>query len=62
MIRSTSEKSKARRPARRLLAAARARVAAAFRKLAHGVDPRTAGARTRSFYRSSGMAWSRNLG
>jgi hypothetical protein len=61
MIRSHFEAGKARRSAKRMLASARARVAAAFRKLAHGVDARTAGDRTRSFYRSSGMAWSRSL-
>ncbi|HKU84928.1 MAG TPA: hypothetical protein VJV77_01175 [Casimicrobiaceae bacterium] len=61
MIRSKSETAKPDRSAKRMLAAARARVAAAFRKLAHGVDPHTAGDRTRRFYRSSGMAWSRSL-
>ena len=60
MIRRNLHENRAGHP-RRLLVAARARVAAAFRKLAHGVDPRTAGARTRNFYRSSGMAWSRSL-
>ena len=62
MIRSKFQSVQARRSAKRMLAAARARVAAAFRKLAHGVDPHTASDRTRRFYRSSGMAWSRNLG
>ena len=61
MIRSKFETAGPNRSAKRMLAAARARVAAAFRKLAHGVDPHTAGDRTRSFYRSSGMAWSRSL-
>ena len=61
MIRSHFQAGKANRSAKRMLASARARVAAAFRKLAHGVDARTAGDRTRSFYRSSGMAWSRSL-
>ena len=62
MIRSKFQTTKPSHSAKRMLAAARARVAAAFRKLAHGVDPRTAGERTRGFYRSSGMAWSRRLG
>ena len=61
MIRSKFKTTKPNRSAKRMLAAARARVAAAFRKLAHGVDPYTAGERTRRFYRSSGMAWSRSL-
>ena len=61
MIRSQFEAGKARRSAKRMFAAVRARVAAAFRKLAHGVDPHTASDRTRRFYRSSGMAWSRSL-
>lgn len=39
----------------------RARIAAAFRKLAHGVDERTAYAQTRDFYRSSGAPWARFL-
>ena len=39
----------------------RARIAAAFRKIARGVDERTAYARTRRFYRSSGAAWARAL-
>ena len=60
MIRSKLT-AKPRRSAKRMLAAARARVAAAFRKFAHGVDAHTAGDRTRVFYRSSGMAWSRSL-
>ena len=61
MIRSKFQTVKPGRSAKRVLAAARARVAAAFRKLAHGVDPHTAYDRTRRFYRSSGMAWSRSL-
>jgi hypothetical protein len=61
MIRSRFPAGKPNPSPKRVLAGARARVAAAFRKLAHGVDPRTAGDRTRSFYRSSGMAWSRSL-
>lgn len=62
MIRSKFQTGESSRSTKRMLAATRARVAAAFRKLAHGVDPHTASDRTRSFYRSSGMAWSRNLG
>ena len=62
MIRSNFVPGKPNRSAKRMIAAARARVAAAFRKLAHGVDPHTAGDRTRRFYRSSGMTWSRSLG
>jgi len=62
MIRSKFVPGKPNRSAKRMIAAARARVAAAFRKLAHGVDPHTAGDRTRRFYRSSGMTWSRSLG
>ena len=62
MIRRKFQTVNPSRSAKRMLAAARARVAAAFRKLAHGVDPDTACDRTRRFYRSSGMAWSRSLG
>ena len=39
----------------------RARIAAAFRKIARAVDERTAHRVTHSFYRSSGMAWARSL-
>jgi len=39
----------------------RARIAAAFAKIASAVDPRTAGARTKDFYRSSGTTWARSL-
>ncbi len=39
----------------------RARIAAAFRDIARGVDERTAHERTRDFYRSSGAAWARSL-
>jgi hypothetical protein len=39
----------------------RTRVAAAFRRLARGVDARTAIVRTFAFYRSSGKAWARAL-
>jgi hypothetical protein len=39
----------------------RARIAAAFQKIARGVDERTAHEQTRRFYRSSGAAWARSL-
>ena len=39
----------------------RARVAAAFAKIAGAVDARTAQRRTMDFYRSSGAAWTRSL-
>jgi hypothetical protein len=39
----------------------RARIAAAFAKIASAVDPRTAHARTKDFYRSGGKAWARSL-
>jgi len=39
----------------------RARVAAAFTKIAGAVDSRTAQRRTNDFYRSSGAAWTRSL-
>ena len=39
----------------------RARVAAAFREIARGVDERTAHDRTHDFYRSSGADWARCL-
>jgi len=39
----------------------RARVAAAFAKIASAVDARTAHARTSNFYRSSGAPWTRSL-
>jgi hypothetical protein len=39
----------------------RARVAAAFREIARGVDERTAHDRTHDFYRSSGAEWARRL-
>jgi hypothetical protein len=45
----------------RRLRSLRDRVGAAFRKFAHGVDPRTAGDRMRAFYRSSGLAWAQSL-
>jgi hypothetical protein len=48
--------------ARRQTATLRARIAAAFRKIARGVDSRTAQRHTWAFYRSSGNAWSRALG
>ena len=50
--------SKVRNPVRLTL---RARVAAAFAKIAGAVDARTAQRRTRDFYRSSGAAWTRSL-
>ena len=39
----------------------RARVAAAFAKIAGAVDARTAQRRTNDFYRSSGAVWTRFL-
>jgi len=39
----------------------RARIAAAFREIARGVDERTAYKQTRDFYRSSGAPWARAL-
>ena len=39
----------------------RRRVAAAFRKMANGVETRTAYASTVDFYRSSGQAWAKSL-
>jgi len=39
----------------------RARVAAAFARIAGAVDARTAQRRTNDFYRSSGTAWTRSL-
>jgi len=46
------------KPGRRTL---RARVAAAFRRIARAVDERTAHRKTQDFYRSSGAAWTRGL-
>jgi hypothetical protein len=40
----------------------RARVVAAFRRLAHGVAARQAQGRAVAFYRSSGHAWAACLG
>lgn len=40
----------------------RASVAAAFRVLAHGVEPKPAQAQAATFYRSSGQDWVRPLG
>lgn len=40
----------------------RARVATAFRQMAHGVRAQAAWASTLAFYRSGGQAWSKNLG
>jgi hypothetical protein len=39
----------------------RARVAAAFARIAGAVDARTALRKTKNFYRSSGAAWTRSL-
>jgi len=39
----------------------RARVAAAFGRVAGAVDARTALRKTKDFYRSSGAAWTRSL-
>jgi hypothetical protein len=50
--------SKARKLVGRTL---RARVAAAFAKIAGAVDARMAQRRTRDFYRSSRAAWTRSL-
>lgn len=40
----------------------RARVATAFRQMAHGVREQAAWASTLAFYRSGGQAWSKSLG
>ncbi|MCI3953375.1 MAG: hypothetical protein K0R53_2875 [Burkholderiales bacterium] len=40
----------------------RRRVAAAFRRMARGVEPKRAYASTVGFYRSSGQEWTRQLG
>ena len=62
MIRSkTAGSAFMRTQPRKRAASVRARVAAAFRNLAHGVDGRTAGDRMKDFYRSSGMQWARCL-
>jgi hypothetical protein len=53
---------RARRAIRRQARRARARVAAAFRKMVRGVRDKTAFARTIAFYRSGGMQWSKQLG
>jgi hypothetical protein len=37
-------------------------VAAAFRKMANGVESRTAYASTVEFYRASGQEWAKSLG
>ncbi len=55
---TVSRTGRAGSPTRRSL---RARVTAAFGKIAHGVDERTAHRKTREFYRSSGAAWTRQL-
>jgi hypothetical protein len=46
------------KPGRRTL---RARVAAAFQKIARAVDERTAHRKTVNFYCSSGAVWTRGL-
>jgi hypothetical protein len=51
-----------RRMLTRAVQSDRARVLAAFRSAAHGVDAHTAAARTNAFYRSTGCAWARCLG
>jgi hypothetical protein len=62
MIRNGKSKARVTSVQRfRRLRSLRARVAAAFEKFAHGVDPRTAGARMKAFYRSSGRAWAQSL-
>lgn len=40
----------------------RASVTAAFRAIAHGTDGAAAWASTKAFYRSSGQAWTQQLG
>ena len=40
----------------------RARVATAFRELAHGIPGKAAWVSTIAFYRARGQAWSRQLG
>ena len=37
-------------------------VAAAFRRMAHGVQQKPAYANTVAFYRASGQAWAKSLG
>ena len=63
MIRKSASghKSRSARPHNCVSSIVRARIAAAFRKFAHGVDERTAALRTLDFWRSSGTAWSRCL-
>jgi hypothetical protein len=39
----------------------RARVAAAFREIGNGVDPKTAYEQTKKFFRSGGSDWARRL-
>jgi len=50
--------NRVRKPIRLTL---RARVAAAFARIAGAVDARTALRKTKDFYRSSGAAWTRSL-
>jgi hypothetical protein len=40
----------------------RKRIAAAFRRMARGMDVKTAYARTKDYYRMAGGAWARSLG
>jgi hypothetical protein len=51
-----------RRTLTRAVQSDRARVLAAFRSAANGVDAHAAAARTNAFYRSTGFAWARCLG
>jgi hypothetical protein len=53
--------SKSIQTQRRARRSPRARIAAAFRELARGVDEATARKRTNAFYRSSGADWARRL-
>lgn len=47
---------------RQAAAGFRRRIAAAFRRMARGVDVKTAFAHTKAFYRRAGGAWARSLG
>jgi hypothetical protein len=53
-----------RRPATRQISAqnVRAGVAAAFRRMAHGVNSKAAYASSVAFYRSGGQEWAKQLG
>jgi hypothetical protein len=59
--RTSSIRDQSTEPGRNARLNLRRRIAAAVRMLANGVDERKASARTRAFYRSSGMEWSRFL-